>query len=75
MKYFDKKQMQLVADQKGPDDLNAFKYNEEKVLKWLQRKFEILHKILKEKNIVHAGATSSNFVKSEKICDVEVDDG
>lgn len=53
---------------KGDDDLNAFKYNEEKTLTWLQKKTERVAEILKQKNIhVTAGAASATFVKSSKV--------
>lgn len=33
-------QVRQIGDQKGPDDLKAFKYNEEKALEWLKKKCE-----------------------------------
>jgi ribonuclease H2 subunit B len=57
-------QMRLVADQKGPDDLQAFIFNEEKVIKWLKVKFERLKDVLKQKNIISSGSASLNFVQS-----------
>lgn len=51
----------------GDEDLNAFKYNEEKTLQWLQKKTERVADILKQKNIhVGTGAVSASFVKSSK---------
>jgi ribonuclease H2 subunit B len=57
-------QMKMVSDQKGPDDLKAFVYNEEKTLKWLKKKFEAIKKSLADQRIVTSGATSLNYVKS-----------
>lgn len=57
-------QMKLVADKKGPDDLKAFMFNEEKTLKWLKKKFSIIKETLKEQNIISSGYSSMNFVKS-----------
>lgn len=53
-----------VADQRGPSDLNAFIYNDEKTWEWLKKKFVLLKKSLKERNIVNNDASSSNYVKS-----------
>jgi ribonuclease H2 subunit B len=69
-------QMKLVADQKGPDDLKAFKFNKEKTLKWLKKKFELTKNSLIQKRIISAGASSSNFVKgsvdpSDEISDLD----
>lgn len=58
------KQMKLVADQKGSDDLKAFKFNEEKTLKWLREKFEIIKNSLRDQKIISSGSSSMNFVKS-----------
>jgi ribonuclease H2 subunit B len=57
-------QMKMIADQKGPDDLRAFMYNEKKTLQWLKKKFMIIQKSLRAQHIVSGGATSMNFVKS-----------
>ncbi|XP_050307063.1 ribonuclease H2 subunit B [Anthonomus grandis grandis] len=58
----------MIADRKGDEELNAFKYNEEKTLNWLKKKTERVADILKQKNIhvSGSGAISSNFVKSTK---------
>ncbi|KAF2894012.1 hypothetical protein ILUMI_12165 [Ignelater luminosus] len=61
------KYLNMVADRKGDEELNAFKYNEEKTLVWLQKKTERVADILKQKNIhVTSGAASATFVKSAK---------
>lgn len=57
-------QMRLVADQKGPDDLKAFKFNEEKTLSWLKKKFTLIKTSLKQQSIISSGSSSMNFVKS-----------
>jgi ribonuclease H2 subunit B len=57
-------QMKMVADQKGSDILKAFKYNEEKVLKWLKIKFVRIQESLKQQKIISAGSSSLNFVQS-----------
>lgn len=52
---------------KGDEELNAFKYNEEKTLMWLQKKTGRVADILKQKNIhVSGGAVSATFVKSSR---------
>lgn len=52
----------------GDEELNAFKYNEEKTLSWLKKKTERVAEILKQKNIhvTSGGAISANFVKSSR---------
>uniref|UniRef100_A0A0A9YXI0 Ribonuclease H2 subunit B n=1 Tax=Lygus hesperus TaxID=30085 RepID=A0A0A9YXI0_LYGHE len=57
----------LIADRRGDESLNAFIYNEEKTLLWLQTKLERLIAVLKEKNINTSKtvAISANFVKNE----------
>lgn len=57
--------LNLIADRKGDEDLNAFKYNEEKTLAWLKKKTERVSDILKQKNInVSGGAVSATFIRS-----------
>lgn len=57
----------MIADRKGDEELNAFKYNEDKTLAWLKKKTERVAEILKQKNIhVSGGAVSATFVKSSK---------
>lgn len=59
--------LNLIADRKGDEDLNAFKYNEEKTLAWLKKKTERVSDILKQKNInVTGGAVSATFIRSGK---------
>lgn len=56
-----------VADQKGDESLQAFKYNEDKTLNWLKNKVEKVSEVLKQKGIhVSQGAISANYVKSSK---------
>ncbi|CAG9839716.1 unnamed protein product [Diabrotica balteata] len=58
------KYLNLIADKKGDEELNAFKYNEEKTLIWLKKKTERVAEILKQKNInVSGGAISATYVK------------
>jgi len=59
--------LSLVADRKGDESLQAFKFNEEKSLNWLQKKVEKVTHVLKEKGVhVSQGAMSATFVKSTK---------
>lgn len=59
------KYLSMIADRKGDEELNAFKYNEDKTLSWLKKKTERVAEILKQKNIhVGSGAVSATFVKS-----------
>lgn len=56
-----------VADRKGEESLQAYKYNEEKTFAWLQKKVERVANVLKQKGIhVAQGAVSANYVKSSK---------
>lgn len=57
-------QMRLVADQKGPDDLKAFKFNEDKTLSWLKKKFTMIKSSLRQQKVISTGSSSMNFVKS-----------
>ncbi|XP_057651292.1 ribonuclease H2 subunit B [Diorhabda carinulata] len=59
------KYLNLIADKKGEEELNAFKYNEEKTLTWLKKKTERVADILKQKNInVTGGVISATYVKA-----------
>ncbi|XP_046990148.1 ribonuclease H2 subunit B isoform X1 [Schistocerca americana] len=61
------KHLSQVADKKGDEELNAYKYNEEKALNWLQRKTERVAEVLKQKGVqVNNVATAATFVKSGK---------
>ncbi|KAJ0181326.1 hypothetical protein K1T71_003411 [Dendrolimus kikuchii] len=54
-----------IGDLKGPSDMKAYKYNEEKALVWLEERVKNLAKVLREKNIhVTSGAVSATFVTS-----------
>jgi len=60
-------ELSLVADRKGEESLQAFKFNEEKSLKWLQKKVERVADVLKQKEIhVSQSAMSATYVKSTK---------
>lgn len=61
-------ELSLVADRKGEESLQAFKFNEEKSLKWLQKKVEKVADVLKQKGVhVSQGAMSATYVKSTKL--------
>ncbi|KAJ8733874.1 hypothetical protein PYW07_014425 [Mythimna separata] len=54
-----------VADLKGPAEMKAYKYNEDKTMSWLEARVKKLAKVLREKNVhVNAGAVSATFVQS-----------
>ncbi|XP_031825548.1 ribonuclease H2 subunit B isoform X2 [Nomia melanderi] len=58
----------LVADRKGDESLQAYKFNEEKTLAWLQKKVERVVDVLKQKGIhVSQGAISATYIKSIKL--------
>lgn len=57
-----------IADQKGDASLKAFKYNEDKTLKWLSLKCKKLSQELIGRNF-NIGAKSEYFVKSSKLDD------
>lgn len=52
----------------GDEELNAFKYNEEKTLSWLKKKTERVAEILQQKNIhvTSGGAVSATYVRSSR---------
>lgn len=59
--------LSLVADRKGDESLQAFKFNEDKSLNWLQKKVEKVAHALKEKGVhVSHGAMSATYVQSTK---------
>lgn len=67
--------LSLVADRKGEESLQAFKFNEDKSLKWLERKIEKVVNVLKRKGIhVSQNAVSATYVTSTK-CDVATEAG
>lgn len=60
--------LSLVADHKGDESLQAYKFNEEKTLIWLQKKVERVVDVIKQKGIhVSQGAISATYVKSSKL--------
>lgn len=68
----DLNQVKEISDQKGPDDLKAFKYNEEKTLEWLKKKFDQVVTALRQERLTENDLkldndtlTSSNYVKTE----------
>ncbi|XP_013193203.2 ribonuclease H2 subunit B [Amyelois transitella] len=57
--------LDMIGDLKGPPDMKAYKYNEEKTLNWLETRVRKLSNVLREKNIhVTSGAVSATFVAS-----------
>ncbi|CAB3220862.1 unnamed protein product [Arctia plantaginis] len=57
--------LDCIGDLKGPEDMKAYKYNEEKTLSWLDDRVRRLAIVLRQKNIhVTSGATSATFVSS-----------
>jgi len=49
----------------GDEELNAYRYNEEKTLSWLQRRAERVAETLKQRGVhVSGGSISANFVRS-----------
>ncbi|XP_076244400.1 ribonuclease H2 subunit B [Calliopsis andreniformis] len=58
----------LIADRKGDESLQAYKFNEEKTLVWLQKKVERVAHVLKQKGVhVSQGAVCATYVKSAKL--------
>ncbi|CAB0036207.1 unnamed protein product, partial [Trichogramma brassicae] len=59
--------LSLIADRKGDESLQAYKFNEDKTLNWLKKKVEKVAIICRQKGIhVSQGAISANYVKSSK---------
>ncbi|KAG5875063.1 hypothetical protein JTB14_036060 [Gonioctena quinquepunctata] len=56
------KYLNMISDRKGMEELNAYKYNEEKTLCWLKKKTENVAHILKIKkiNLVEGSVSSKN---------------
>ncbi|XP_068628968.1 ribonuclease H2 subunit B isoform X2 [Battus philenor] len=66
--------MDYIGDLKGPAEMKAYKYNEEKTLKWLEERVHNVAKVLKKKHIhVTPGAVSATFVTSNLSSD-NIDD-
>uniref|UniRef100_T1HQT3 Ribonuclease H2 subunit B n=1 Tax=Rhodnius prolixus TaxID=13249 RepID=T1HQT3_RHOPR len=65
------KLLHLVADRKGDEELQAYIYNEDKTLTWLQKKVDRIVTTLKTQglHVSFSSAASANFVKSEKAQD------
>lgn len=61
-------QLLLVCDQRGPPELRAVRYNEEKALNWLAFKCDRYARVLRERNVqIEAGtAKSQTYVKSDR---------
>ncbi|KAK6633233.1 hypothetical protein RUM44_003834 [Polyplax serrata] len=55
--------LHLLADRKGPEDLNAWMYNEEKVLNWLSKKTEKVANVLQEKQNKQETSSKLQFGK------------
>lgn len=61
-------QILLIADQRGPADLKAVRFNEEKTMNWLAFKCDKYMKALVAKgHHIEKGAKSETYVKSEKL--------
>ncbi|KAL7305759.1 hypothetical protein TKK_0002009 [Trichogramma kaykai] len=59
--------LSVIADRKGDESLQAYKFNEDKTLNWLKKKVEKVAIICRQKGIhVSQGAISANYVKSSK---------
>ncbi|XP_012259344.1 ribonuclease H2 subunit B [Athalia rosae] len=59
--------LSLIADRKGDEELQAFKFNEDKTMVWLQKKVGRVAEILRQKGVhVSQGAVSATYVKSSK---------
>ncbi|KAM3966848.1 ribonuclease H2 subunit B [Aphomia sociella] len=57
--------LDMIGDLKGPVDMKACKYNQDKTLTWLEGRVQKLAKVLREKNVhVTSGAASATFVAS-----------
>ncbi|XP_076435946.1 ribonuclease H2 subunit B-like isoform X2 [Babylonia areolata] len=59
--------LDVVADQRGADDIRAYRYNKEKTLAWLAMKTENVAEALrrKEVSVGESGAHSANFIRSK----------
>ncbi|KAL8592451.1 hypothetical protein ACOMHN_021393 [Nucella lapillus] len=57
-----------VADRRGADDIQAFRYNSDKTLAWLTLKTESVAEAVRKRGVGvgESGAHSANFVRSKK---------
>jgi len=63
--------LSLVADRKGDEDLNVWKFQEDKALEWLHQKVTKITSVLKTQKVdLSGGATSLNY-KTEEGSEVE----
>ncbi|XP_056004979.1 ribonuclease H2 subunit B-like [Ostrea edulis] len=63
-----------IADIKGSDDLQAYRYSEEKSLSWLQSKTERLAEKLSERGICVSGAQSSTYIRTKRAATASQED-
>jgi len=59
-----------IAERKGGDDVEAYKYNEDRTLTWLERRTRRLAAVLEAKRLHGTSGKADNFVKVTK-ADVE----
>lgn len=55
-----------VADIRGEEDLQAYKYNKEKTLSWLKLKTEKLSEALSDRNFSFSGSHCAMYVRSKR---------
>ncbi|XP_043222816.1 ribonuclease H2 subunit B-like isoform X1 [Amphibalanus amphitrite] len=55
--------LELIADRKGDSELNAYKYNEERAVAWLERRTRRLAAVLEAKRLHGTSGKADNFVK------------
>lgn len=67
-------ELNQIADVKGSDDLQVYRYNEEKMLSWLQSKTERMANKLSERGQCVSGAQSSTYVRTKRAMTASHDD-
>jgi len=61
--------LSTVADRKGSEDLNVWKFNKEKTLSWLETKVRALAKMFRESSEDLTEGASSTIYKSSTVCE------
>nr|XP_022339461.1 ribonuclease H2 subunit B-like [Crassostrea virginica] len=67
-------ELSQIADIKGSDDLQVYRFNEEKMLSWLQSKTERLADTLTDRGTCVSGSQSSTYVRTKRAITASPDD-
>ncbi|KAL5005123.1 hypothetical protein ScPMuIL_018579 [Solemya velum] len=59
-------ELHQVTETRGPDDLQAYKFDKDKALSWLKLKVESVTEVLMKKEVCVSGAKSVTYIASNK---------